>query len=753
MDILNDISAELKEIDETSLSTQVITVVVLKLEEYIAAVKEQNKPAPIIQVAENFGKLFDEYLLGTQTPTSEAIVFIKETIELKKKWHADLGTDKENEALTAAPEANRKLELLIAGKELSDTLATEDESGDGQRADSEPEEDLPMEYELPVSSEEDAISYEEFINESTEHIDNIETKILELEDSPDDKDLINEIFRPFHSMKGAAGFLGLVDINKLSHEAETLLDLARKDKIIVTKPVVDILLESLDVTKRLFDVITLKISQKLGRLPEGEEIHGVAIGETVRKLQRAASQSSPEEEKVAGQKAPAGEFNKGSKLGEILVKKGEITQDQFDEALKTQSKRLGEILVEKGVTTRDKVEQALSTQKKIGKKVAPPIKVDTEKLDNLMELVGELVIAQTLVSQDKTLQQSSNQQVVKNIVNLEKITKVLQEQVMAVRMIPVKQTFMKMNRLVRDVANKTNKKVELKLLGEDTEIDKTVVDELNDPLIHLLRNSVDHGIEKPEDRIKAGKPEIGTVQLNAYHQGGSVVIEIIDNGKGLSRDLLYEKGLEKNLISKDKEYTDQEIFNLILLPGFSTVKVASDISGRGVGMDVVASFIKNLGGKLEIHSKLGEGSTFSIKLPLTMSIVDGMVVRVGKERYIIPTIAIIESIRPAMDSIVTVQGEGELINVRGKLHPLIRLHKLFNVKPKKSDPWDALIVLIESNGKIKGVMVDDLLGQQQVVIKSLGKIFKAVKEISGSAIMGDGVVGLILDAEGVVNSN
>lgn len=745
MDILNEISAQLQDVDENTISTPLITEVLLKLENCTKTLQKQNKAAPFVQIAENLSKLFEGFLLSTIEPTSAGLDFIRETIGFKK--NLDSSTEQEKDLLSAAEEINLKLDLLLAGKEVTDDPADIRDQGSetGIQENLPPDIDLIIEYDLPISSDEDALSYEEFVNESIEHIESIENKILELENSPDDMELINDIFRPFHSMKGAAGFLGLLDINKLSHEAESLLDLCRKGKISIDQEVINILLESLDVAKRLLGVTSLKVDQKLGKLPEDEKIQSFPIGHTLQKLQLIIDN--------AGKKETKREHREGSKLGEILVQKGEITSDQFEEALKTQSKRLGEILVEKGATTQDKIHEALKTQKKTGKKISPPIKVDTKKLDNLMELIGELVIAQTLVGEDKVLINESNQNLSKNVSNLGKITKTLQEQMMSVRMVPLKQTFMKMNRLVRDVSNKTNKKVDLRLKGEETEIDKTIVDELNDPLIHLLRNSVDHGIEKPEDRIKAGKSETGVVNLNAYHQGGNVIIEIADDGKGLSRDNIYKKALEKKLVNKNgNDYTDEEIFNFILLPGFSTVDVASDISGRGVGMDVVSNFITNLGGKLEIHSKEGEGSVFTIKLPLTMSIVDGMVVKVGKQRYIIPTMSIIESIRPSKDAITTVKGKGEVINVRGQLYPMIRLHKLFGIPPVCNNPWEALIILIENNGRIKGVMVDDLLGQQQVVIKTLGKLFKPVKEISGSAIMGDGLVGLILDAEGIINS-
>lgn len=757
MDIIDNISSQLLNVDENNINKSLITSILLKLEDYTKALKKQKKPAPtpIIKVSENLTNLFEGFLLDTIPPTSIGLDLIKKSIELLKKSHGGLKKKKEKDLVAAVTQINQKMDLLLSGQEIVEAQPEQSSNEDEKKSEKKPSlvpEDQPMDYDLPIKSEEDALIYVEFIHESTEHIDKIESKILELENNPKNAELLNDVFRPFHSMKGAAGFLGLIDINKLSHEAETVLDLARKNKIQISKKMIDILLESVDIIKRLLFVTTARIDQKLGKIPDDEKIQGVPIGQTLCRLHDIATQPiAPAAETSEAEKV---EYNQGSRLGEILVQKGDITSAQFDEALQSQQKKIGEILVDKGVVAPSKINEALKIQQgreQKGQKVVPPIKVDTEKLDILMELVGELVIAQTLVNQDKDLLKDNNQKLSKNISNLGKITKVLQEQVMAIRMVPLKQTFMRMHRLVRDVSNKTRKKVELRLMGEDTEIDKTVVDELNDPLLHLLRNSIDHGIELPEDRIKAAKNETGIIQLNAFHQGGNVVIEVTDDGNGLSKDKIYNKAIERNLINKSENYSDQEIFNLILLPGFSTVKVASDISGRGVGLDVVARFIKKLGGKLEISSRDREGSAFTIKLPLTMSIVDGMVVLVGEHRYIIPTISILQSIRPTKKAIITVKKEGELINVRGQLYPLIRLHKLFDVAPVYNKPWEALVVLVESNGRIKGFMVDDLLEQQQVVIKNLGKVFRPVQGISGGAILGDGRVGLILDAESLIS--
>jgi len=337
----------------------------------------------------------------------------------------------------------------------------------------------------------------------------------------------------------------------------------------------------------------------------------------------------------------------------------------------------------------------------------------------------------------------------KNLSQLTKITKDIQDQVMSMRMVTLKQTFQKMSRLVRDVSLRSGKKVKLQISGEDTELDKNVIEELADPLVHILRNSIDHGVEAEEDRVSKGKPEEGLVKLNAFHRGGNIIIEIQDDGKGLQKDKILQKATERGLIKDQSSLTDNQIYNLIFLPGLSTAEKITNISGRGVGMDVVKKNIEKLRGNVEVTSEEGKGSTFTIKLPLTLAIIDGIVVNVGSTKYIIPTVSIEESLRPAKEDISTIKNQGEVVNIRGSLLSLVRLHKLYNIDTKKTNPWESIVVVVEGAEGRYGVLVDELLGQQQVVIKSLGDRFKDIKGISGSAILGDGRVGLILDVSGV----
>ena len=380
------------------------------------------------------------------------------------------------------------------------------------------------------------------------------------------------------------------------------------------------------------------------------------------------------------------------------------------------------------------------------------VRVGTEKLDQLINMVGELVISQTQVTQNPDIVRSANQKLNRDVAQLDRITRDLQEIAMSMRMVPIKGTFERMARMVRDLARKCDKQVEFRVSGEDTELDKNVVDELIDPLTHMVRNAVDHGIEAAEERQAAGKPEKGTVFLEACHQGGNVVIELRDDGKGLDRDRIRKKAIDRGLIRPDEELTDTQVYDFIFHPGFSTTEKVSDVSGRGVGMDVVRRSIEKLRGKVEVYSEPGEGSTFTIRLPLTMAIIDGMIIGVGQERYVLPLTSIVRSLRPSKEQVFTVMGEGEMVKVHGDLFPLQRLYDRFDVRPDNLNPWEALVVLIEAEGGSCCLLVDELLGIQQVVIKGLDDDLRHDKGLSGCTILGDGKVGLILDANGLVSA-
>ncbi|MCK5236750.1 MAG: chemotaxis protein CheW, partial [Deltaproteobacteria bacterium] len=379
------------------------------------------------------------------------------------------------------------------------------------------------------------------------------------------------------------------------------------------------------------------------------------------------------------------------------------------------------------------------------------LKIDAERLDALMEMVGELVIAQALVSQDEAMSNLADGRLEKNVSQVDKLTKNIQDQVMSLRLLPLKYTFSKMSRVVRDVSRRADKEVRLNVTGDETEVDKSIIDHIGDPLTHLVRNCVDHGIEGPEDRASAGKSFEGVVDLKAYHQGGSVVIEVLDDGAGLSREDIYNKAKEKGLLTEVMEHDDTKLFNVIFEPGFSTAKEITEISGRGVGLDVVKKDIEKLRGRVDVSSTKGEGTTFTLRFPLTTASIEGMVVKVGVDRYIIPTLSIETSFKPAASDITVVAGQGEVVKIRDELHPVIRLRKLFTDNGVGQDMKDSIFILVEGNGRKCCVVVDEILGHQHVVIKSLSDTFSGLIAISGCTILGDGRVGLILDVGGVVD--
>ncbi|WP_020482361.1 chemotaxis protein CheA [Methylomonas sp. MK1] len=394
--------------------------------------------------------------------------------------------------------------------------------------------------------------------------------------------------------------------------------------------------------------------------------------------------------------------------------------------------------------------------KKEDAKAAPKgsssIRVDTSKIDTLINMVGELVITQSMLSLlGEHFELNKLDQLKNGLSQLERHTRELQESVMNIRMLPISFVFSRFPRLAHDISSKLGKKIELKLVGENTEVDKTVVELLSDPLVHLVRNSLDHGIEMPDVRLAAGKPETGTVTLEAYHRGGNIVIEVTDDGKGLDKDKLRAKAIEKGLIDPDAILSDKQTYELIFMPGFSTAEKLTDISGRGVGMDVVRRNIQALGGNIEILSELGKGSTISIHLPLTLAILDGQSIAVGDETYILPLGSIIESLHVKEDRLNRVAGKGETFLLRGQYLPIIRMHQIFNVPTAKTTKLtEGLIVVVEGQGLRCGLFVDDLLGQQQVVIKSLEANYRRIEGVSGATILGDGSVALILDIPGLV---
>lgn len=558
-----------------------------------------------------------------------------------------------------------------------------------------------------IISEEDAPLIQDFITESNEHIEASEAGLLELENKPGDSETLNLIFRAFHTIKGMAGFMNLVQIGSLAHAAENVLDLARKGEMVLAGASTDVIFESIDLMKKM--IANLKVcvenSQPVASNPQ--------LPALLEKLKKVAE-------------------NRGT----------DTTMDTSQ--ANTQDAKLDTVLA-----TDKKPEQSSGgkTQARSGNDI---IKVNMKRLDNLINMVGELVISQLVITEDMNTLQKSEHSLNKKLSHHGKIIRELQELSMSMRMVPISGVFQKMSRLVRDLSRKAEKNVNLSVSGEDTELDRNIVDKIADPLVHMIRNSIDHGIEKPEDRTQAGKSAEGHIKLRAFHQSGNIVIEIEDDGRGLNKEKILQKAIANGVVNPDQQLTDQEIYRLIYHAGFSTAEKVTSVSGRGVGMDVVKKNIESLRGRIDIHSVLSKGTVFTIRLPLTLAIIDGQIIEVGDERYIIPINSILQSFRPTAGQISTVHQKGEVVMIRGELLPLIRLYHQFQIESSVTEPKDGLLVVVEEDEKKCCLLVDELLGQQQVVIKNLGDGMGSVRGISGGAIMGDGKVSLILDIQGLM---
>ncbi len=697
----------------------------------------------------------------------------------------------------------------------------------------------------PLTGDRELIA--EFVVEATEHLDNAEVQLLTLETDPKDIEAINALFRAFHTIKGVAGFLNLGDIMGVSHEAENLLDNARKDVLVLEGLRIDYVFDSVDTLKSMIQQVQQALKDnglifpppntqqlihdlKKAASPDFDTTSSPAIEnnktelpEDVRlgdiltlhyNIPESTITSALEAQKLSNNTTLLGELfvshsvisraqlnealeisnrdNKHRMLGEVLLEIGAINQETLDAMLARQQlidfdlPKLGEVLVRNCDVQAKDVSHALREQKALkadplpsGTATSAPkaavaveeiiadkssntssvfvresVKVDATRLDQLVDLVGELVIAESMVAQSKEFLSGASNELLRHINHLDKITRDLQEMATSLRMVPVLATFQKMARLVRDLSKKSQKPVEFIMSGEDTELDKTVVDKIGDPLVHMVRNAVDHGLEaSSEERVQNGKPATGRIFLRAFHKGGNIIIEIEDDGRGLNREAIVKKAKERGLIDDADKMSDRDINNLIFEPGFSTAKVLTEISGRGVGMDVVKRNIEALRGQVDIHSVEGKGSKFTIRLPLTLAIIDGMVVRVGIERYILPTLSIILSLRPTENDIHTVISKGEMLTLRGKQLPIIRLHEIFNKPEAAIKATDATIVVVENEGKEIALLLDEIVGQQQIVIKPMGEAFRNLPGIAGAAIMPDGKVGLILDITGLQKLN
>ncbi len=435
-------------------------------------------------------------------------------------------------------------------------------------------------------------------------------------------------------------------------------------------------------------------------------------------------------------------------LGEILEEEGYVTESELLEIIDNQ-KKMGEILVDSKNLDTNIVDKVLESQKKSRDlQISSTIRVDASKLDKLVNIVGELVISIARINQLVSEQSYKNRDLYDASEQLERISRYVQEQVMKVRMVPIEGTFRRFQRIVRDTARELDKRINLFMSGSDTELDKTLIEQIEDPLKHLIRNAVDHGVGSPDERIAAGKPVEGSIWLRAYQQEGKIIIEVEDDGKGIDKKAILRKAGEKGLY-KGGDLSNKEIYNFLFLPGFTTAKHVSEISGRGVGLDVVRKNIESLRGSIDVFSETGKGTLFRLKLPLTLAIIEGMQVSIGEEIITVPLFSIVEAVRPEDNIVKTIEGKGELMEFRESYIPLLRLYEIFGFETKVKDPANALILILEGHHRKIGLMVDDVIGQQQVVIKSLEKNYRQVPGISGATVLGGGKISLILDVYGL----
>ena len=572
-----------------------------------------------------------------------------------------------------------------------------------------------------------------FCSSAQDLLQDIEQGVLVLEENPNESTTIDTVFRAFHTFKGNAGVMNFVVLQRLTHELESLLDAARRGTFQLGRESIDLILQGADILKRY----VTELSSQLSGVEVGRKI-SLPIPSLVRRAHRMLTTGS----------------------GPVPAKSSApVVQNTAPASVEIPA--ISSTTVQPIPTPVFAATQPVASPEPPAKQVAPTkqapassavgiVRVDTLKLDGLIDLVGELVIAQSMVVQNPDLKNITSEHLSRSLGQLRGITSDLQRTAMSLRMVPIRNTFQKMARLVRDLAAQQGKEIQLVLEGEDTELDRNIVEELSDPLIHMIRNSADHGIEATDRRIADGKPRAGTITLRAFHQGGFIVIQIQDDGKGLVPDRILAKAVERGLVKPDNSLDEQEIFELIFAPGFSTAEQITDVSGRGVGMDVVRRNIEKMRGKIEIQSVAGAGTTFTLFVPLTLAIIEGLLVGVGDQRYIIPTLSVRESFRPLPGMVTTVHGRGEMVHVRGRLTPMLRLGDHLHTPVNAVDPTQGIVVVVEAGQDSRCLLVDELIGKQEVVIKSLGEMFHNQTAFAGAAILGDGRVGLILDIHALV---
>ncbi|MFW5710680.1 MAG: Hpt domain-containing protein [Spirochaetota bacterium] len=576
---------------------------------------------------------------------------------------------------------------------------------------------------------------QKFVEETSDLVDTAERSMLELEKDPASPGSIEEAFRAIHTVKGNAGFFGFAMLEKMCMGIEGILDTLRTGARTPDAQIINLLLQSIDGLN-----VTLKKVHS-GEIKPGELADGGVDAE----------------EAVASKEV--GDYKP---LGDMLVEMGIATQDAVDQALDVQRMRLGEILIDQGAAKEEEIQEALQKQGKAEPEKKDQfanyrikrrdIRVDTERLDKLFDLMGELITAEAMVINNPELEPYDLPNFERSANYLSKISREMQEITMAMRMIPLEGLFSKMRRLVRDLSKKFEKPVNLEISGEDTEMDRTVMEEISDPLVHIIRNALDHGIESAEKRRAAGKPENGTVQLSAGYEGNEIWITVADDGGGLKREAILERSVERGLVQGNPEdMKDEDVWKLIFEPGFSTAEKVSEISGRGVGMDVVKKNIEKLRGKIDIQSVEGQGSTFVLKIPLTLAIIDGITFTVGPQLYSLPITDVIQFHKAAEVEITQTNTENIVINLRNEVIPVVKMYEFFNIHTSKQRVEDGIVIVAQARDRKLAILVDEIIGYRQIVIKSLPAYMKDIRALSGCSIMSDGKVSLIVDTGALIS--
>ena len=708
---------------------------------------------PQVAVAVGTARVWlDTILDGTGQFTDEAVAFFQE-------WH-----DWMTEALTAAhtgtpPPAWPVAWVLAAPAVVAPPAPLAPAAAPPQVAAPEPAAEVaaqtafgaPEERSITLNIAADGDLLREFHSESMELLQTIEQGLLVLEENPQDTGTINSIFRAFHTFKGGAGFLHLDAMRDLAHELESLLDAIRRGERSVSMSTIDAILGGTDALA----LYIREIGEQMNGVNAGAPIV-VPTSQLILRVQ-AALRGEPDPVVVPVVLPAAVAAEPPGPSIEVLPAMPMATP-MAQPAVATPVSSLAAVLpvpapvtvaaAPKAPAPRAAAAPARNDADRDG--AAGFVKLETSKLDSLINLVGELVIAQSMVVQNPDVQNINSLELVRSVRQLSRVTKELQRNATSLRMVPIRGLFKKMGRLVRDLAINTQKQVQLVLDGEETELDRNIVDKMADPLIHMIRNAIDHGLESPAERVAAGKSALGTIRLSASHARGGIVIRIDDEGRGLNGERILRKAIEKGLIHSELGLSESEVYSLIFLPGFSTAEKVTDLSGRGVGMDVVRGSIESLRGKVETQSALGVGTTFKILLPLTLAIIDGLLVGVGEERYIIPTLSVRESFRPHAGMVTSVQGRGEMVAVRGRQTPVLRLGAYIGTTSHSTRPEDGILIVVESGDQSRALLVDELIGKQEVVIKSLGHAFEQQNIVAGGAVLGDGWIGLILDVDTLV---